>query len=98
MLNTIGFINPAAIVVLMGGSTITVTEWEQNIPAILHTYYPGQEGGTALAQILFGDINPSGKLPFVLPMDAKNLPDIDWDTTYQHYEYYHGYRHLEKRE
>jgi beta-glucosidase len=40
-----------------------MTQWIDKVPAILHTWYPGQEGGTALAQILFGDYSPSGKLP-----------------------------------
>ena len=40
-----------------------MTRWIENVPAILHAWYPGQEGGTALAQILLGDYSPSGKLP-----------------------------------
>lgn len=97
MLNTVGPVNPTSVAVVMGGSTITVTEWEQSISAILYTYYPGQEGGTAIAQILFGTVNPSGKLPFVLPKDEKDLPEINWNTTNQHYGYYHGYHYFEKK-
>jgi beta-glucosidase len=59
-------------------------------------YYPGMEGGTAIAKIIFGDVNPSGKLPFVVPYRETDLPRVNWDTTEQFYEYYHGYAKLEK--
>ena len=97
MLKMVGAVNTNSVAVLMGGGTITVTEWEKWIPAILFAYYPGQEGGTAVAQILFGERNPSGKLPFVLPKEETDLPEINWDATSQHYNYYHGYRLLDKK-
>jgi len=59
-------------------------------------YYPGMEGGNALAEILFGDVNPSGKLPFVVPVKEEDLPKVDWEATDQYYEYYHGYTRLDK--
>jgi len=49
--------------VLSAGGNADMTEWIDRVPALLHAWYPGQEGGTALAQILFGDYSPSGKLP-----------------------------------
>ena len=61
--------NPKTIVVLIGGSAITVEEWEQKAPAIVMAFYPGEQGGAALARILLGDVNPSGKLPFTVPRD-----------------------------
>ncbi len=51
------------IVVLTAGGNVDMSRWIGNVPAVLHAWYPGQEGGTALAQILFGDYSPSGKLP-----------------------------------
>ena len=84
------------MVVLIGGNTITLKEWQDSVGAVLMAYYPGQEGGTALAEILFGDVNPSGKLPFVIPADEKDLPQVDWEATEQYYGYYHGYTKLEK--
>ncbi len=55
--------NPRTIVVLMAGGGVAWDDWLDRIPAVVHAWYPGQEGGTALAEILFGDVNPSGKLP-----------------------------------
>lgn len=97
MLQQTGEINPASVAVVMGGNTITISEWEGKIPAILYAYYPGQEGGTALADILFGKISPSGKLPFVIPYDEKDLQEIDWKASRQYYGYYHGYQYLDAK-
>ena len=88
--------NKNSVVVLMGGNTIMVSEWLDAVSAVLMAYYPGQEGGTAIAEILFGDVNPSGKLPFVIPERESDLPQVNWDTTEQWYDYYHGYAKLEK--
>ncbi|MDD3360806.1 MAG: glycoside hydrolase family 3 C-terminal domain-containing protein [Hespellia sp.] len=80
-----------AIVVLMGGGPFILTDWQDKTGAILMSYYPGMEGGTAVGEVLFGSVNPSGKLPFVIPKKEKNLPDIQRNTTQQTYEYSHGY-------
>ncbi len=55
--------NPHTIVTLTGGGGMGTTPWLGQVPALLHTYYPGQEGGTAVAEVLFGAHNPEGKLP-----------------------------------
>jgi beta-glucosidase len=55
--------NKSTIVVVTAGGNVDMTPWIDHAPALVHTWYPGQEGGTALAQLLFGDFNPSGKLP-----------------------------------
>lgn len=89
-------VNPNIIVVLIGGSTILMDEWEREAAAILFAYYPGMEGGTALASILFGDKNPGGRLPFVIPKSEAELPPIDWDANRQYYGAYHGYTKLDK--
>ena len=56
-------INKNVIVVLTAGGNVDMTRWIDKVPGLIHAWYPGQEGGTALAQILFGDVSPSGKLP-----------------------------------
>src|SRR5712692_2433780 len=63
LIRQISAVNKNTIVVLTAGGNVDMTQWIENVPAILHAWYPGQEGGTALAQILFGDCSPSGKLP-----------------------------------
>lgn len=65
--------NPKTVVVLMGGGPIDMSKWIANVPAIVQAWYPGMEGGNALARILFGQLNPSGKLPMSFP---KKLQDV----------------------
>lgn len=62
------------IVVLIGGSAVTMTNWIDEVDAVLHTWYPGEQGGSALAEILMGDYNPSGKLPITFPISEAQLP------------------------
>ncbi len=88
--------NDAAVAVLIGGSMIMTQPWDAYVRAIVMAYYPGQAGGTALARILLGDVNPSGKLPFVVPFDEGHLPQVDWNADEQWYDYYHGYKKLDK--
>lgn len=85
-----------AVVVLVGGSMILMDEWEDQVGAILMAYYPGMEGGKAVADVLFGKTNPGGKLPFVIPKKKEDLPEIDWDAEEFRYDYYHGYTLLNK--
>ena len=59
----IASLNKNVVVVLTAGGDVDMTKWIGNVPALIHAWYPGQEGGTALAQILFGEASPSGKLP-----------------------------------
>jgi beta-glucosidase len=55
--------NKRTVVVLSAGGAVDMSQWIEQTPALIHTWYPGQEGGAALAQILFGQYSPSGKLP-----------------------------------
>ncbi len=88
--------NKNSIVVLIGGNMIMIEDWKNKVSAILMAYYPGMEGGTAIAKTLFGENNPGGKLPFVVPREESQLPAIDWEADEITYEYYHGYAKLEK--
>ncbi|MBL3655591.1 glycoside hydrolase family 3 C-terminal domain-containing protein [Fulvivirga sediminis] len=94
--------NPKTVVVLMGGGAMEVSQWLANVPAVLFAGYPGMEGGTALAKILFGDANPSGKLTFTFPKSLEDSPAHalgeypgDADTLNVHYNegVFVGYRY-----
>ena len=63
LIRQISSVNKNTIIVITGGGNVDMTQWVDRVPAILHAWYSGQEGGNALAQIVFGDCSPSGKLP-----------------------------------
>ena len=62
------------VVVLVGGSAITMGDWIDRVPAVLLAWYPGERGGDAVADVLFGDYNPAGRLPVTFPMSEGQLP------------------------
>ncbi len=64
------------IVVLINGRPLSINYAATHVPAIIESWYAGQEGGTALARILFGDVNPGGKLPITFPRSVGQLPDF----------------------
>ena len=66
--------NPKTIIVLIGGGPVDMTKWVTQTPAIIQAWYPGMEGGNALAKIVFGDVNPSGKLPMTFPKKLEDSP------------------------
>ena len=83
------------IVVMVAGSAVMVEEWREEASAILQTFYSGMEGGTALAHLLFGDVSPSGRLPFTVARDVHHYPFFDRDADAIEYGYWHGYAKLE---
>jgi beta-glucosidase len=88
--------NPRTAVALMAGSAVLMEAWRERVAAILMLWYPGQEGGHAFADVLTGRVNPSGRLPFVVPTDAAHLPYFDKDATSIVYDLWHGYRKLDR--
>ena len=60
--------------VLINGSAITMNNWIDQVPALLEAWYPGEQGGQAIAEALFGDANPGGKLPVTFPRTTGQLP------------------------
>lgn len=94
--------NPKTVVVLMGGGPIDVSAWVEQAPAIVQAWYAGSEGGNALAEILFGQINPSGKLPVTFPKKLSESPahvfgEYPGDTVNVHYkdDIFVGYRYFD---
>jgi|HubBroStandDraft_5_1064220.scaffolds.fasta_scaffold00912_4 beta-glucosidase len=70
--------NPHTIVTLTGGGGMETSPWLDHVPALLHVYYPGQEGGTAIAEVLFGKHNPEGKLPVSFDRSWEDNPSHDF--------------------
>ncbi len=66
--------NPNTVIVIMGGGPVDMTKWETKAKAILFAGYPGMEGGNAIGKIIFGDVNPSGKLTMTFPKKLEDSP------------------------
>jgi beta-glucosidase len=96
MIQAVAGVNPNTVVCLVTGNNIMIDEWAKNIPGILYRWYAGMEGGTALARILFGEVNPSGKLPFSIPTNTEHLPFFSSTDKQITYDLYHGYSLLDK--
>ena len=96
MIQEIGGLNPNTVVSLIGGSMMMTKEWDHCVPAIIYSWYSGMEGGNALPRILFGDVNPSGKMPFTIPKDESHLPYFSNTDDAITYDLYHGYSLLDK--
>jgi beta-glucosidase len=88
--------NPRTIVAVMAGSAVIMEAWANRAQAILMLWYPGQEGGHAFADVITGEISPSGKLPCTFPKKAEDLPLFDRNATEIAYDLWHGYRKLER--
>lgn len=96
LITEISKVNDNVVVVYVGGSAINMNKWIDEIPAILFSWYSGMEGGNALAKILYGDVNPSGKLPFTIAKNDEDYPYFNPFTDTITYGYYHGYTLFEK--
>jgi len=97
--------NPNTILVLTSGSPISMIEWIDKVPAVVHAWYGGMETGRAIANVLFGDVNPSGKLPITFPKKLSDSPAHASKRTYPGDEkvFYEegifvGYRHFDTRD
>lgn len=87
------------IVNIIGGSAYIIDEWKDSVSAILHSFYGGMEGGNALADIIAGNVNPSGHLPFTIAKDEDDYPPFLFPGSKERdmlYGYYHGYTLLDK--
>lgn len=70
-------INPNTVVVMVAGSSLAINWMDENIPAILYAWYPGEQGGNAVAEALFGEYNPGGRLPLTFYSSMDDLPAFD---------------------
>ena len=79
------------MLVLVAGSSLAVNWEDEHLPAIVNAWYPGEKGGTAVAEVLFGDYNPAGRTPLTYYRSLEDLPpfddyDITKGRTYRYYE------------
>jgi len=77
LINGVADKNPKTIVVINSGGNVDMHRWLEKVPVLLHAWYPGQEGGNALAKILFGDVDPSAKLPVTFEADKNDNPAFE---------------------
>ncbi|MFN8018720.1 MAG: glycoside hydrolase family 3 C-terminal domain-containing protein [Acidimicrobiales bacterium] len=85
---------PRTIVAIVAGSAVVVDGWDGTVPALVQSWYAGMEGGHALADVLLGRAEPSGRLPFTVPRDPADLPPFDPAATAVTYDGWHGYWRL----
>jgi beta-glucosidase len=95
--------NKNTIVVMTSGGSVDMNAWLNRVPALIQAWYPGQEGGTALAEILFGDVNPSGRLPVTFerrwednPVHDSYYPEADTKRVVYKEGVFVGYRGYER--
>jgi beta-glucosidase len=74
LINAVAKTSKPVIVLLVGGSAITMTKWLDHVSSVLDVWYPGEQGGIAVADVLFGDYNPAGRLPVTFPISEGQLP------------------------
>ncbi|MGL4227973.1 MAG: glycoside hydrolase family 3 protein [Tannerellaceae bacterium] len=105
LINQLAAANPNLVVVLHAGGAVAMESWIDNAKAVVHAFYPGQEGGNALAHILSGKVNPSAKLPFTIEKKWEDSPAFgNYDETRKskqiHYNegIFTGYRGYDKNQ
>lgn len=74
LISSIAATGKPVVVILVGGSAITMNSWMEKVNGIVDVWYPGEEGGHAVADVLFGDYNPAGRLPVTFPIHEAQLP------------------------
>ncbi len=97
LIRAVAAASPRTLVVLMGGGAIRCSDWDPYVPGLLLLWYPGEQGGHALAEVLFGAVSPSGRLPFTIPSSERQLPPFEPRAARVRYDLWHGYRRLQRR-
>lgn len=95
LIRAAGAVCARTLVVVMGGSAV-VMPWLDEVPAVLQVWYPGMEGGAALADVLVGTAEPGGRLPFAVPRDEADLVAWDPDADEVVYDLFHGQWKLDR--
>ncbi|MEU9017810.1 glycoside hydrolase family 3 C-terminal domain-containing protein [Actinomadura sp. NPDC048394] len=88
--------NPRTVVAIVTAGAVITEEWRDAVPAVLLSWYAGCEGGHALADVLLGDVDASGRLPYSIPVSEEHLPRFDPDATAVTYDKWFGQRLLDR--
>jgi beta-glucosidase len=94
LIRAVAAANRRTVVVVISGSAVVMEPWRADVPAIVQLWYPGMEGGHALADVLLGRVDATGRLPCTIPTDADHLPPFDRDADAVTYDRWHGYWRL----
>ncbi|WP_199200575.1 beta-glucosidase family protein [Alkalicaulis satelles] len=96
LIKAIAAVHPRVIVVIEAGSAVIVRDWIEDVSAAMQIFYPGMEGGRALADLLTGAENPAGRLPFTVARDAAHYPYFDKNADAITYDLWHGYAKFDR--
>ncbi len=101
LIRAVAAVNKKTIVILNAGDSVNLKQWVDQVPALLDAWYGGEEGGDAMADLLFGDVDPSGKLPFSFLRSLEDSPSYgNYPGQNLHVKYaegiYVGYRYFDK--
>lgn len=88
--------NPRTVVVIVTAGAVITEEWRDAVPAVLVGWYSGSEGGTALADVILGERDATGRLPYSIPTSEDHLPPFDIDAAAITYDRWHGQRLLDR--
>lgn len=96
LIASVAAVNPNVVVVVMSGSAVTVSPWIDRTRAVIMSWYPGIAGGHALADLLLGVADFTGRLPFVMAANDSHLPHWDIDAKTETYDLWHGHAKLRR--
>src|SRR5674476_160275 len=96
MIRAVAAANPRTVVAIVTAGAVMTEQWRSEVPAILLSWYSGLEGGNALADVLFGHVDASGRLPFSIPTSEDHLPAFDRNATTVRYDKWFGQRLLDR--
>ncbi|MDR2566338.1 MAG: glycoside hydrolase family 3 C-terminal domain-containing protein [Bifidobacteriaceae bacterium] len=97
IIRAVGSANPRTVVSIVTGGAVIIEEWRESVPAVVIGWYSGAEGGSALAKVLLGEEDASGRLPFSIPTSEAHLPFFDRDATSVTYDIWFGQRLLDRK-
>lgn len=98
LIHAVAAANPRTVVAIQSGSAVVMSEWVDEVAAVVQCWYGGCRAGPGLADVLVGDVEPSGRLPFSIPVHEEDLPAFDRDARSFRYDRWHGWWHLQRTE